>query len=89
MAPRKKVQPLEITDTGEIPIVSVDIDTSYEAMIPDPVPAYEHVANNTQDMLTFPAPRFERLLPIVSTIMASVALGALILGIGIMLGADL
>lgn len=89
MAPRKKVQPLEITDTGEIPIVSVDIDTSYEAMIPDPVPAYEHVANNAQEMLTFPAPKFERLLPIVSTIMASVSLGALILGVGIMLGADL
>jgi hypothetical protein len=31
---------------------------------------------------------FEKLLPIVATVFASVALGALILGIGVMIGAN-
>jgi len=36
---KKPIEPLEITDTGEIPVVSVEIPTDYEALIPDPVVA--------------------------------------------------
>jgi hypothetical protein len=90
MAPRKKATPIEVLEsTGEIPIISVDIPTDYETLTPDPVPASAHVVNQFQEMTTFPKPAYDKLLPVVSTIMASVCLGALILGIGILVGAEL
>lgn len=79
---------LEITDTAEIPIVSVDIDTSYEAMLPDPVPATAHVAEHWQPM-TFAPPKHENLLPIATTVLASFTLGALALAIGVVIGAGI
>jgi hypothetical protein len=87
--PRKKPTPIEVLEsTGEIPIVSIDIPTNYEDLTPDPVPAGQHVALHATEMISFPKPMFEKLLPIVATVFASVALGALILGIGVMIGAN-
>lgn len=80
--------PLELTDTNEIPVVSVDIDTSYEAMLPDPVPATAHVAESWQPM-TFAPRKYENLLPIVATVLASVVTGSLLIAIGIVIGAGL
>lgn len=85
----KKTEPLEITDTGEIPIVSVDIDTSYEALLPEPVSATQHVAMNSNNMLTFPRSKYENLLPIVATVLASVVTGAVLITVGISIGAGL
>jgi hypothetical protein len=91
--PKKTIEPapapLELTDTNEIPVVSVDIDTSYEAMLPDPVPAITHVALQDSYMQTFPRPTLEKLLPITATVFASIALGALILGVGVIVGAGI
>lgn len=87
--PRKKPTTIEVLEsTGEIPIVSIDIPTDYEDLTPDPIPAGQHVALQKYEMTTFPKPTYEKLLPIVSTVFASVALGATILGIGIMIGAN-
>lgn len=85
----KKIEPLEITDTAEIPIVSVEIPTEYEDMTPDPVPAIDHVALHSSQMMTFPKRQFDRLLPIVATILMSVAIGATVLGAGVVIGAGL
>lgn len=82
----KKIEPLELTDTNEIPVVSVDIDTSYEAMLPDPVPATAHVAEHWQPM-TFAPPKHENLLPMATTVLAAFTLGALALAIGVLIGA--
>lgn len=86
--PKKAIEPLEVTDTAEIPVVSVDIDTSYEAMLPDPVPASAHVADHWQPM-TFAPPKHENLLPMATTVLASFTLGALALAIGVMIGAGI
>jgi len=88
--PKKTIEPapLELTDTNEIPVVSVDIDTSYEAMLPDPVPASAHVADNWLPMMTAPR-KYEDLLPIVATIIASVVTGAVLISAGIIIGAGL
>ena len=83
----KKIEPLEITDTGEIPTISVEIPTDYEALLPDPVPATEHV--NSQTWLTTPYTPQSKLLPIVSTVIASVVTGAALISIGILIGAGL
>jgi len=87
---------LEITDTAEIPIVSVEIPTDYEAMIPDPVPATAHVASATYqynghswDKLPTAPRKYENLLPIVATALATFTLGALVLAIGVMIGAGI
>ena len=92
----KKIEPLEVLDTAEIPVVSVDIDTSYEALLPDPVPATKHVASATYrynghswDKLPTSPRKFENLLPIASTIAGAIALGAAVLGVGVMLGAGI
>lgn len=82
----KKIEPLELTDTNEIPVISVDIDTSYEAMLPDPVPATAHVAEHWQPM-TFAPPKHENLLPMATTVLAAFTLGALALAIGVLIGA--
>lgn len=82
----KKLEPLELTDTNEIPVVSVDIDTSYEAMLPDPVPATAHVAEHWQPM-TFAPIKHENLLPMATTVLAAFTLGALALAIGVLIGA--
>ena len=81
--------PLEITDTNEIPVVSVDLDTSYEALLPDPVSASSHVALSGNYAQTFPARKYENLLPIVSTVVASVGVGATIFALGVVLGAGI
>lgn len=81
--------PLEITDTNEIPVVSVDLDTSYEALMPDPISATSHVALSGNYVQTFPARKYENLLPIVSTVVASVGVGATIFGLGVLLGAGI
>jgi hypothetical protein len=86
--PKKTITPLEILDTAEIPIVSVDIDTSYEALLPDPVLASAHVANNWQPM-QFAPPKYENLLPIVATVLATFTLGATVLAIGVLIGAGI
>lgn len=85
----KKIEPLELTDTNEIPVVSVDIDTSYEAMLPDPVPATSHVSSAWQYHTPMPTRKFENLLPIASTIAGAIALGATVLGVGVMIGAGI
>ena len=85
----KKIEPLELTDTNEIPVVSVDIDTSYEAMLPDPVRANDHVASAWQYHVPVPPRKFENLLPIASTIAGAIALGATVLGVGVMIGAGI
>lgn len=83
----KKIEPLEITDTGEIPTISVEIPTDYEALLPDPVPATEHV--NSQTWLTTPYAPQSNLLPLVATIIASVVTGAALISLGILIGAGL
>ena len=83
----KKIEPLEITDTGEIPTISVEIPTDYEALLPDPVPATEHV--NSQTWLTTPYYPENKFLPLVATIIASVVTGAALISIGILIGAGL
>lgn len=86
--------PLELTDTNEIPVVSVDIDTSYEAMLPDPVPASNHLSFFdetswwTDNVVTKPR-KYENLLPIVATVLASVVTGSVLIVIGITIGAGL
>lgn len=95
----RKPKTTEIMDTPEnaiIPadvapanIVSIEIDTTDEALMPNPVPATSHVSFQDSQMMTFPKPVFEKLLPIVSTVFASITLGALLLGIGIVVGAGL
>lgn len=87
--PKKTIAPLEITDTDEIPVVSVDIDTSYEALLPDPVPANSHVASAWQYHVPMPKARHENLLPIVATVLATFTLGALVLAVGVMIGAGI
>lgn len=93
MATRKKKEvapigePLELTDN--VITKTIDIDTSYEALVQDPVQAKNHVANQANQLMTFPKPRFEKLLPIVSTILMSVTTGALVLAVGVMLGAGI
>lgn len=91
--PKKTIEsapaPLEITDTSEIPVVSVDVDTSYQALMPDPVPANTHVALQDNYVQTLPRPALEKLLPITATVFASIALGALILGVGVLVGASI
>ncbi len=90
--PKKTIEPLEITDTNEIPVVSVDIPTEYEDMTPDPVPASNHLAffDETSWWRAPVAPRkFENLLPIVSTVVASVGVGATIFALGVLLGAGI
>lgn len=92
MATRKKKEVTPVTDPlelADITIESIDIDTSYEALVQDPVQAKDHVANQNSQLMTFPKPRFEKLLPIVSTILMSVTTGALVLAIGVMLGAGI
>jgi hypothetical protein len=88
--PKKIIEPapLELTDTGEIPVVSIDLDTSYEAMLPDPVPATSHVADNWQPM-QFAPPKYENLLPIATTVLATFTLGALVLAVGVFIGAGI
>ena len=86
--PKKVIEPLEVLDTNEIPVVSVDIDTSYEAMLPDPVPATAHVAEQWTPM-TFAPPKHENLLPMATAVLASFTLGALALAIGVMIGAGI
>ena len=86
--PKKTIEPLEVLDTSEIPIVTVDIDTSYEAMLPDPVPATAHVADNWQPM-QFAPPKYENLLPIMATALAAFTLGALALAVGVLIGAGI
>lgn len=87
--PKKTIAPLEITDTDEIPVVSVDIDTSYEAMLPDPVSANSHIASAWQYHVPTPKAKHENLLPIVATALATFTLGALVLAIGVLIGAGL
>jgi hypothetical protein len=84
----KKIEPLEITDTGEIPTISVDIPTDYEALLPDPVPATAHVAEHWQPMSIAPR-RYENMLPIVATVLASVVTGAALIATGMIIGAGL
>jgi hypothetical protein len=84
----KKIEPLEITDTGEIPTISVEIPTDYEALLPDPVPATAHVAENWQPMQVAPR-KYENLLPVVATVLASVTIGATLVAAGILIGAGL
>jgi hypothetical protein len=86
--PKKTIAPLEVLDTAEIPVVSVDIDTSYEAMLPDPVPASAHVADHWQPM-TFAPPKYENLLPMATTVLAAFTLGALALAIGVLIGSGI
>lgn len=86
--PKKIIEPLEVLDTNEIPIVTVDIDTSYEALLPDPVPATAHVADNWQPM-QFAPPKHENLLPIMATALATFTLGALALAVGVLIGAGI
>ena len=86
--PKKIIEPLEVLDTSEIPVVSVDIDTSYEAMLPDPVPATAHVADNWQPM-QFAPPKYENLLPIMATALSAFTLGALALAVGVLIGAGI
>ncbi len=83
----KKIAPLEVTDTGEIPTISVEIPTSYEDLLPDPVPATEHV--NSHTWATTPYYPESKFLPIASTIIASVVTGAALISIGILIGAGL
>jgi hypothetical protein len=85
---KKAIEPLEITDTGEIPIVSVEIPIDYEAMIPDPVPASAHVADHWQPM-QFAPPKHENLLPIATSVLAAFTLGALALAIGVLIGSGI
>ena len=87
--PKKTIEPLEITDTNEIPVVSVDIDTSYEAMLPDPVHASNHVSSAWQYHVPVPPRKYENLLPIASTIAGAIALGATVLGVGVLIGVGL
>ena len=76
-------------DTSPIKTVSIELDTSDEALMPDPVPAVAHVALQDSQMMTFPRPTYEKLLPIVATVLASVTVGAVLIGVGILLGAGL
>ena len=86
--PTKKVtESLELVDN--VATESIELDTSYEVMTPDPVPATDHVLFQQTEMMEFPRPTFERLLPIVSTVLASIAVGATILGVGVMIGTGL
>lgn len=89
--PKKIIEPapLELTDTNEIPVVSVDIDTSYEAMLPDPVPATGHVGYDYLTPLSTIPRKYENLLPIVATVLASVTTGALLVAAGIIIGAGI
>ena len=87
--PKKVIEPLEVLDTNEIPVVSVDIDTSYEAMLPDPVPASKHVNNSWSYHVPMPKTKHENLLPIVATVLATFTLGALVLAIGVVIGAGI
>jgi hypothetical protein len=76
-------------DTSPINVVSVPLDISDEALMPEPVPAVAHVAMQDSQLMTFPRPAFEKLLPVVATVFASITLGALLITVGIMLGAGL
>lgn len=91
--PKKTIEPtptpLELTDTNEIPVVSVDVDTSYEAMLPDPVSASEHVGYGYTTPITVMPRKYENLLPVVSTVLASVVTGSLLIAVGIIIGAGL
>lgn len=96
MATKKKTEITDIpedaiikVDTSPINVVSIDIDTSDEALMPEPVSATAHVALQDSQMLTFPRPVYEKLLPIVATVLASVTVGALLVGVGIVVGAGL
>jgi hypothetical protein len=83
----KKIAPLEVIDTGEIPIVSIDIPTDYEALLPDPVPASAHV--NSQTWASTPYYAESKFLPLVATVIASVVTGAALISIGILIGSGL
>ena len=84
----KKIAPLEVTDTGEIPTISVEIPTSYEDLLPDPVPATEHLWYSEWEPIKFES-KHEHLFPLVATIIASVVTGAALISIGILIGAGL
>ena len=87
MAPRKKVVKANTELVETITTDSIEIDITDQALMPDPVPASSHVALAKKEEIIFPKPQFDRLLPIVATIMASIALGAVVLATGIMIGA--
>ena len=87
MAPRKKVVKPSVELVEKVTTDTIEIDITDQALMPDPVPASSHVALANREQLTFPRPQFDRLLPIVATIMASIALGAVVLATGIMIGA--
>lgn len=80
----QKTEPLEVIEN--VITESIEIDTSYQTLAVGPVPASAHVANQHSHATTFPKPRFEKLLPIVSTILVAVVLGATILAVGIFIG---
>jgi hypothetical protein len=90
MATKKPTKPIEVLEsTGEIPIVSIEIPTDYEDLVQDPVRAIDHVSMRSNEMITLPRKELDKLLPIVATVFASIALGATILGIGVMIGTGL
>ncbi len=76
-------------DTSPIPTISVEIDTSDEALMPEPVPASAHVSMSPAQLLTFPKSKYENLLPVVATVLASVVTGAVLIAVGITIGAGL
>lgn len=88
--PKKTIEPLEITDTSEIPVVSVDIDTSYEAMLPDPVPATDHLWYSEWEPIKFRSiNKWDDMLPLIATVIASIVTGASLIVIGILIGAGI
>mgnify|MGYP000701064248 CR=1 FL=1 len=76
-------------DTSPINVVSVPLDISDEALMPEPVSAATHVALQDNQLLTFPRPVYEKLLPVVATVLASVVVGAVLIATGIIVGAGL
>lgn len=81
-------------DTSPIPTISVEIDTSDEALMPEPVPASNHLSFFdetswwTDNVVTKPR-KYENILPVVATVLASVVTGAVLIAVGILIGAGL
>lgn len=85
---RKKTEAIPYKEAEENEMIEIDI--SDEALMAPPVPASDHVALHNQGMTLAPkADRFAYLvLPVTSMVLASVVVGAGLIAIGVLIGAN-
>ena len=87
MAMKKTEIELEIVENVET--TEIEISGEPEDNMPDPVPATNHLWYGEWEPIKFQSNKWEGVLPIVATIIASVVTGAALVATGIIIGAGL